>query len=219
MQWHACDEMPTMKCTLIAIAGGSGSGKTWLARELRRRLRPHAAILTLDDFYCDRGRIPMAERAACNFDAPGSLDWPTLDEVLAALRQGESVVLPDYDFTTHTRRPVGRRMRPKPVILVEGLWPWWRKGWRRYYDLRVFKIGDAECRLARRVQRDTRERGRSEASVRTQWRRQVQPMYTRFVAPQIQAADVVMPAWAPEWRLARLTAKIQKVAGLVVGGN
>jgi len=207
-----------MKCLLIAIAGGSGSGKTWLAKELRRRLHPHAAIVTLDHFYADLARLPLPERAVRNFDAPGALDWRALAGVLSALRGGDSAVLPDYDFATHTRRPGGRRLRPKPVILVEGLWPWWRKGWRRLYDLRVFKIGDADFRLARRVARDTRERGRTEASVRNQWRRQVQPMHARFVAPQVRAADVVLPALAPEWRLARLTARIRKLAGLAGDG-
>ena len=202
-----------MNVHLIAIAGGSGSGKTWLARELCRRLEPHAAILSLDHFYADLSHLPPAERDAKNFDAPGAIDWPCVKACLEAIRRGEAPMIPQYDFATHTRLPRSRRWRPKPIVLVEGLWPWWRKELRPLYELKIFRAGTEEIRLGRRLVRDTQERGRTEDSVHQQWRRQVQPMYARFVRPQVLWADRTLPPEAPEWRLARLTRKIKTLAG------
>jgi len=205
-----------MKVVLIGVAGGSGSGKTWLAHELERRLWPHAAILSLDDFYADVSYLSMAERSALNFDAPGAIDWSLLQRSLEGIVRGEAVWLPKYDFATHTRQSRRRRWRPRPVVLVEGLWPWRRPQLRRMYTLKVFRTGTEEIRLARRLARDVAQRERSEASVQQQWRRQVQPMYARYVRPQLRSADITVPAEAPEWRLARLTRKIATVAGLAL---
>ena len=99
-------------------------------------------------------------------------------------------------------------------MLIEGLWPWWRSGLKHRFRLKVFKAGTAEERFARRLERDALERGRDEASIRRQWARQVQPMYARFVRPQIRTANVTLPPLVPEWRLARLVRKIRTLAGL-----
>lgn len=205
-----------MRITLIAIAGGSGSGKTWLAREMKRRLHPHAQIVSMDDFYADRAHLAPADRAAANYDAPGAIDWGLFHRCLEGILRGDTVWLPRYDFGTHTRRGPARRWRPKTVVLVEGLWPWRRAEVKRLYALKVFRSAPEEVRLARRLARDVAERERSEESVRLQWRRQVQPMYARFVRPQMAAADVTVPPDAPEWRLERLARKIQRVSGLSV---
>ncbi len=203
-----------MKVTLIAIAGGSGSGKTWLARQLKRYLRPHAAILSLDNFYADLSHFPLAARGFHNFDAPSAIDWALFRKCLEAISRDEVVDLPEYDFATHTRHARLRRWRRTPVVIVEGLWPWWRKELRRFYALRVFRAAPEEIRFGRRLARDVTERGRTEQSVYEQWQQQVQPMYQRFVRPQVRAADVVLPPEAPEWRLARLVRKIRALARL-----
>jgi len=201
-----------MKTILVAIAGGSGSGKTWLARELQRRLRPHAALLSLDDFYHDLAGLPLAERAKVNFDHPEAIDWELFHECLAGIREGGAVTVPRYDFSQHTREPRGRRWPARPVVLVEGLWPWRRSAVARLYSLRVFRAGGDEVCLARRLERDVRERGRSEDSVHTQWHSHVQPMYRRFVAPQAATAHVRLPREVPEWRLDRIAARIRRLA-------
>jgi uridine kinase len=199
---------------LVAIAGGSGSGKSWLAAELERRLQPHAARLSLDDFYRDLAARPMAARAMVNFDAPGAIDWPLVEACLGQIRRGEAAWLPRYDFATHTRRPRRRRWEPRPIVLIEGLWPWWRAALRRHYALRVFRTGPDEVLFARRLKRDVAERARTPESVDRQWRRQVRPMYRRYVRPQMDSAHVVLPCEAPEWRLERLAARIRRLAGL-----
>ena len=202
------------KVLLIAVAGGSGSGKTWLAWQLRCRLRTHAAILSLDDFYRDLAHLPLQERAKRNFDAPGAIDWPLLRSCLEAIRRGEPVWLPCYDFSTHTRRPRPRRWRPRRIVLIEGLWPWWRREMKPLYALKVFRAGPESVRFARRFQRDVEERARTSESVQTQWKKQVQPMYARYVRPQLRSADVTLPHDLPLWRLERLERKIRRLAGL-----
>ena len=200
--------------TLIAIAGGSGSGKSWLASELVRRLKPHAARLSLDDFYRDLTALPLAERARTNFDAPRAIDWPRFETCLDQLRAGGTVLLPRYDFTTHTRRPRPRRWRWRPIVLIEGLWPWWRPSLRRHYALRVFRTGPDEVLFARRLERDVAARARTAESVERQWRQQVRPMYRRFVRPQLRSAHISLPCEAPGWRIDRLAARIRRLAGL-----
>lgn len=202
------------RVVMVAIAGGSGAGKSWLARQLKTRLGTAAGVVALDDFYRDLRDLPRRARAARNFDVPEAIDWPLFEAQLAALAAGEPTQLPRYDFVTHTRRPRGRSWRPRRVVLIEGLWPWWRPELRRYYTLKIYKVGSDTLRLARRLDRDTRRRGRHPDSVRTQWRRQVQPMHARFVHPQAQSADVTLPPETPAWQIDRLVRRIRELAGL-----
>jgi uridine kinase len=208
-----------MKVTLVAIAGGSGSGKTWLARELEQRLTPHAAILSLDDFYADLSHMPVEDRARCNFDAPEAVDWALLQQCLEGLLRGESVMMPQYDFTSHTRKPRRRRWVPKPVVLVEGLWPWQQSGLRDLYALKVFRSAEEQIRLTRRLNRDTTERGRTPESVHHQWAHQVEPMHAQFVQPQRSSANITLPHHAPAWRLNKLEQRIRTLAQIPTAGS
>ena len=173
-----------MKVTIVAIVGGSGSGKTWLARQLQRRLGARAGRLSLDDFYRDRSHLPAGVRARINFDHPRAIDWPLFRQCLEKIRNGQTVTLPRYDFVTHARRATPGRWQPKPVVLVDGLWLLRRPDLRRLYSVSVFLECPTKLQLARRLARDQRERGRSPASVRRQFRSQVAPMDKQFVAPQ-----------------------------------
>jgi uridine kinase len=177
---------------LVAIAGGSGAGKSWLARKLQRRLPGLCARVSLDDFYRDLGALPEARRARHNFDDPSAVDWPLFRQLCAELRAGKGARLPVYDFRTHTRSERSRSLRVRPIILLEGLWPYHTRALRALYDLRLFVDCSEELRFARRLERDIRERRRSQLSVQRQWRQQVRPMHRRHVEPQRRWAHLVL---------------------------
>lgn len=173
---------------LIAIVGGSGSGKSWLAVRLQAALGRDSCLLSLDDFYRDLGHLPPAERDGVNFDDPGAIDWDAVRAVMDRLVAGGPVRIPSYDFVTHTRSPVEREHLPVRFVLMEGLWllhhPWLRDR----FDLSVFvECPDAE-RMRRRIERDVLARGRTEESVRQQYLNHVRPMHDRFVEPQRETA-------------------------------
>ena len=177
-----------MAVHLIAITGGSGSGKTWLAKKVKRRLGRQAGLLSLDDFYRDLSALPPRERNRVNFDHPDAIDWDLFHQCLEAIRRGEAVRLPGYDFATHTRTARTRRWQPRPVVVIDGLWLLRRPALRKLYAQTVYVDCPEELRLARRLARDQDERGRSRASVLRQWRSQVKPMHDAHVAPQARLA-------------------------------
>jgi len=188
-----------MAVHLIAITGGSGSGKTWLAKKLQRRLGRRAGLLSLDDFYRDLSALPPRERHRVNFDHPDAIDWDLFRKCLEAIQRGEPVRLPCYDFATHTRSARTRRWQPRPVVVIDGLWLLRRPAIRKLYAHSVFVDGPEELRLARRLARDQAERGRSRGSVLRQWRSHVKPMHDAHVAPQARLANqVVTPESAHE---------------------
>lgn len=176
---------------LVAIVGGSGSGKTWLADKLEHALKPNVTRLSLDDFYRDRSHLPVARRAQVNFDHPRAIDWPRLQTALESLLENRAALAPRYDFKTHSRMPTGRKIKPKPIILLEGLWVLHRARIRRLLTLSVFLDCPVRTRLQRRLARDMASRGRSKASIRRQFMKCVQPMHDRYVAPQRRFADLI----------------------------
>lgn len=177
---------------LIAIAGGSGAGKSWLAARLERLLAGRVARLSLDDFYRDRSHLTPGRRARLNFDHPRAIDWPALRGALRDCRAGRRTQTPRYDFSTHTRRPEREDCEPKAVVLVEGLWLLWPPFVRRLFHARIYLDCPESLRLQRRLARDMGERGRTAASVRRQFAETVAPMHARFVAPQARRADIVL---------------------------
>jgi len=195
---------------LIAIVGGSGAGKTWLADRLQQALGPEACRLSLDNFYRDRSHLPLARREQINFDHPRAIDWPCLERVLKDCRVGRATHLPHYDFTSHTRLRTDPSWRPKPLIIADGLWLLRRPAVRRLFDLRIFLDCPAELRLRRRLTRDARERGRSRASVRRQFQATVTPMHERYVAPQAGRADLVLKQPLQEAEVRQLADGLRK---------
>ena len=182
---------PGMKPLLVAVVGGSGSGKSRLAGMIKSRLGPKAMCLSLDAFYRDRSRLSPARRAQLNFDNPRSIDWPLFENAVRDLLAGKTARLPCYDFSTHCRSGF-KSIKPRRFILVDGLWLLRRPGLRRNFALRVFLDCPGTLRLKRRLKRDARERGRTIASVRAQFRATVEPMHARFVVPQRRWANVIM---------------------------
>lgn len=176
----------------IGIAGPSGSGKSLLAQELCRHLRG-CGVLCFDSFYRDLSFLAPAERASVNFDSPRAIDWALLSEKITCLLAGERVMVPRYDFTTHARRATPEALGPCEALVIEGLFTLWDDQLCSLLDLAVFlDVPDRIC-LGRRVARDTASRGRTEASVREQWRRHVAPMYRQHVLPTRDRADLVIP--------------------------
>lgn len=175
----------------MAIVGGSGSGKSWLAERLQRELSPHSARLSQDDFYLDRSYLTLARRARLNFDHPRAIDWREFQQALGRLRLGHPATVPVYDFATHTRL-AERLLRPTGVLLVDGLWLLRRRELRRMFDFAIFLNVSATRRLTRRLNRDISERGRTPASVREQFLHTVEPMHRKYVQPQARWADLVL---------------------------
>lgn len=183
---------------VIAIAGASGSGKTTLARRLAGALgTPDVAVVPVDAYYRDRPSATPGERAAANYDAPDAIEASLLESHLTLLRAGRTVERPVYDFGTHRRTRAIVPVRPGRYLVVEGIlalhWP----GLRALYDMTVFIEIDKATALARRLARDTRERGRDEEPVRRQWRLSVWPMFLRHVAPTRRLADLTVDGAAP----------------------
>jgi uridine kinase len=177
---------------LVAIVGGSGAGKTWLAKKLRAALEPDAAHFSLDDFYRDCSRIRPERRAKINFDHPRAIDWESMEKVLSDLQAGRAAKLPRYDFKTHSRIREKAALESKPMVLVDGLWLLHRRSLRRLFELKIFIDCPARTRRGRRLLRDLRSRGRTRNSILEQLKNTVEPMHERFVAPQRKWADIVL---------------------------
>lgn len=196
---------------LIAIVGGSGSGKSWLSSRLQEQFGEDATRLSLDDFYRDFSHLPAVERSQLNFDDPEAIDWPLFRHSLSRVRCGQPIELPDYDYGTHTRRPDATPWQPRPLVLMDGLWLLRESDLRALYSLSVFVECPEKLRFARRLKRDRRERGRSARSVGAQFRRHVAPMHDRFVAPQVQHADLVVHACQGSATIAELRALLGRL--------
>lgn len=201
-----------MKATnprLVAITGGSGAGKTWLADKLQHLFGNQAGRITQDSFYRDRSHLPAEERGRCNFDHPEALDWDCFRETLEAVRAGRETRMPVYDFATHTRGLGEQAVAPRPIMIVDGLWLLHHPEVRRLFSLSLYVPCPEDERLRRRVARDTLERGRTEDSVREQFRDTVAPMHRRFVEPQARHAHLVVPS--PLRTIGRLQAALWRL--------
>jgi uridine kinase len=177
---------------LVAIAGGSGSGKSWLTDRLKRIFGDKASRLSLDDFYLDRSALAPSQREEINYDHPTALDWKRVEQVLQDCRAGGPISLPRYDFETHTRASDEKIWHPKALVFMEGLWLLLYPTVRRLFDFSIFIDCPEPLRLRRRMARDLAERGRSGVSIRRQFQETVLPMHEEFVAPQAQWANVVL---------------------------
>jgi uridine kinase len=200
----------------MGVAGGSGSGKTTVARRILERIGfDRVAYVPHDAYYHDLSHLPPAERGQLNFDHPDSLDNDLLIVHLQELQVGRAVEIPVYDFKTHSRVAETRHVDPQPVILVEGILIFADKRLRDLMNVKIFVDTDADIRLIRRLQRDISERGRSAESVINQYLRTVRPMHLEFAEPSKRYADVIIPEGgfnevAIEMVAARLRALIEE---------
>lgn len=178
----------------IAVAGGTGSGKTTVAEEILKRVGPdRIAYLQHDSYYFDRARMPLDPRGLPNFDHPNSVETDLLVKHLRQLKNGHAAQVPIYDFTTDSRLSETRPVQPQPVILVEGLLLFAEKRLRDLFDIKIYVDTDSDIRFIRRLRRDIAERGRTMDSVINQYLNTVRPMHLEFVEPSKRYADVIIP--------------------------
>ena len=183
-----------MSVFVLGVAGGTGSGKTTVARALFDRLPSGSAVLLEQDgYYRDRSGMPPAERLTVNFDHPDAIETELLEAHLGELRAGRAVDVPQYDFREHVRRRETRRVEPASVVVVEGILVLADPRLRALMDLKLFVDTDADVRLMRRMRRDMEERGRTFAQVREQYTSTVRPMHIAFVEPSKRFADLIIP--------------------------
>ncbi len=178
---------------LIGLAGGTGSGKTLVARTLVKRLAGRVAVIEQDNYYKSLAHLPLEERAKVNYDHPDAFDQDLLYEHVCALLRGEAIEMPVYNFSAHTRKEETVRVEPQKVVLLEGILILYFPRLRGLMDMRAFVDTDSDLRFIRRLRRDVGERGRSLESVIQQYEDTVRPMHNQFVEPTKRHADVVIP--------------------------
>lgn len=179
---------------VIGIAGGTGSGKTTVANVILNRVgKDRIAYLPHDAYYRELKDLPPNQRAAVNFDHPDSLESELMLAHIIQLKKWESVNLPVYDFSTHSRTEKTIRIEPQPVIIVEGILIFAESKLRQIFDVKLFVDTDPDLRFIRRLQRDIAERGRTMDKVIQQYLTTVRPMHLEFVEPSKRYADVIIP--------------------------
>lgn len=179
---------------VLGIAGGSGSGKSTIAKSLLAMLPDGAGLLLEQDhYYRSQSHVPEEERERVNYDHPDSLELSLLATHVDELKAGRSISRPSYDFARHDRSPDAVKVDPAPVIVVEGILVLADAELRRRFDVRVFVDTDADIRLMRRIRRDLEHRGRTFAQVRKQYYESVRPMHLAFVEPSKRFSDIIVP--------------------------
>ena len=182
-----------MNSIIIGVAGGTGSGKTTLTRRLKERFGDEMTVISHDNYYKAHDDMTYEERSRLNYDHPDAFDTDLLVEHIKALRAGETVACPVYDFTQHNRSKETLLIAPTGVIVVEGILIFADSKLRDLMDVKIFVDTDADVRILRRIVRDVRKRGRSLESVVTQYLTTVKPMHEQFVEPSKRFADVIVP--------------------------
>ena len=183
-----------MKPFIIGIAGGSGSGKSTVARNVTQALHTESvAFLDMDAYYVNFAHLPLPERKKINWDHPDAFDWELLVVQLASLAAGEPIEKPIYDFVTHTRSDRTVVVPPAQVVVIDGILLFSDPRVRDLCDVKVFVDADADIRLIRRIRRDMSKRGRALMEILDQYLTTVQPMHLQFVEPSKRYADIIVP--------------------------
>ena len=180
--------------TIIGIAGGTGSGKTTVVREIVKALPKHyVAVIPQDSYYNDTTGLSEEERRAINFDHPDAFDWKLMIKHVSDLREGKAVEQPTYSYLISNRLSETIHVEPRPVIIIEGIMPLINKRLRDMMDIKIFVDADAAERLIRNITRDTKERGRTVDMVVDRYRAVLKPMHDQFIEPTKRYADIIIP--------------------------
>ena len=177
---------------VIGIAGGSGSGKSTFAARLREQFPDSVALISCDNYYRAHDDIPLEERRKLNYDAPEALEFDLMVSHLRALKRGEAVDCPVYDFALHNRSDKILRIDPRPVIIVDGILILSDPALRETFDLRIYVETDADERILRRARRDMEVRGRHIDDIMAQYLTTVKPMHEQYVEPSKKHADLIL---------------------------
>ena len=202
---------------VIGIAGGTGAGKTTVARLIRRRVGESVTRIPLDNYYEDQSHLPVGERDATNYDHPDAFEWELIREQVSTLLDGKPIEMPTYDFEIHTRTDGTVRVDPTEVVIVEGIFALYDDAIRELCDLRLYVETDADVRILRRIERDVVERGRDLESVIEQYLSTVKPMHERFVEPTRTHADLIVPEGANTAAVSVLEERIHAAVAGTVG--
>jgi uridine kinase len=195
---------------VIGIAGGSGSGKSTVTRQVLASIGPEmASVVYQDDYYLDQTHLSADARRKTNYDHPQAFDWPLMVQQVQSLCRGESIAMPRYDFTQDNRSGQTTTVQPAPVIVVEGLFALFDPDLRNMMSLKIFVDTAADVRFIRRLQRDISERGRSLDSVIHQYLETVRPMHKQFIEPTKRHADVILPHGANGPAVDIITTKVK----------
>lgn len=183
-----------MDVIVIGVAGGTGSGKSTLVKRLQEAFRnDDVATICHDFYYKAHPELSYEERTKLNYDHPAAFDTAMMVEHIRALKDNVAIECPVYSFVEHNRTDETLQIKPSKVIIVDGILIFENKELRDMMDIKVYVDTDADIRLARRILRDVRERGRSMESVITQYTTTVKPMHEEFVEPSKRYADVIIP--------------------------
>ncbi|HKQ09460.1 MAG TPA: uridine kinase [Blastocatellia bacterium] len=198
---------------IIGISGGTGSGKTTVTQKIITSVgADNVVYLQQDAYYRNLGDMPLELRHKVNFDHPDAIDISLMMNHMEALRAGETIEQPTYDYATHSRRAEAIHVEPRPVIIVEGILVFFDPQMRRLMDLKIFVDCDADIRFIRRLDRDVHERGRSLDSIISQYQTTVRPMHLQFVEPSKRYADIIIPEGGHnEVGIDMITCKIQSI--------
>ena len=177
---------------VIGIAGGSGSGKSTFAARLREQFPDSVALISCDNYYRAHDDISLEERRKLNYDAPEALEFDLMVSHLRALKRGEAVDCPVYDFALHNRSDKILRIDPRPVIIVDGILILSDPALRETFDLRIYVEADADERILRRARRDMEVRGRKIDDIMAQYLTTVKPMHEQYVEPSKKHADLIL---------------------------
>ncbi|MDI6784929.1 MAG: uridine kinase [bacterium] len=179
---------------IIGIAGGTGSGKTTVAKAISRELRDERiTIIHQDSYYRDQSHLPFDDRVKANYDHPDSIDKRLLIQHLRELLANRPIEKPVYDFKTHTRAQQTERIEPGDVVIIEGIFTLEDPELRQLMKIKIYVETDADIRFIRRLRRDITERGRTVESVIGQYKGIVRPMHLQFVEPTKRFADIIIP--------------------------
>ena len=182
-----------MKVLTIGIAGGTGSGKTTITKKIIREFGGDVSVIYHDNYYKAHDEMPYSERCKLNYDHPDAFDTELMLEHLRALKRGESVLCPVYDYSQHNRSDKTMELHSARVIIVEGILIFADNRLCDEMDIKLYVDTDADVRILRRIVRDVRDRGRSLESVVNQYLSTVKPMHEQFVEPSKRRADLIIP--------------------------
>ncbi|WP_380677609.1 uridine kinase [Salinigranum sp. GCM10025319] len=194
---------------VIGIAGGTGAGKTTVARLVTENVGESVTRIPIDNYYHDLSHLDFEERKARNYDHPSAFEWDLLREQVERLLEGQSVQMPQYDFSTHNRKPDRVEVDPTDVIILEGILALYDEELNEMMDLRLYVETDADVRILRRIQRDVIERGRDLESVMSQYLSTVKPMHEQFIEPTKRNADLIIPEGANSVAVGLLEEKVR----------